>query len=305
MSTPEKKLNPNASTFTFNPGASVFTPSFSPQPSPQNGARPSPAMKPSPALLATTTAPEFVPGVLSLGPAFTPNSTQEGAKQGGEEAGKKPTENGAQPSPSKALEAKRPAALTVADPSSAPADAEAPAEVKEIRIAGKLKVEVKGKRYSLRVMRLLQHDQKWTEMEPLPGLTAQIEEFKKLLEQSPELDPAKDMPDRKQADGGRGTPRAGGPGTPKGRGKKNAKDEPLRDKTGKIIEIKALEISESRWKPTKPTDDEEKVYKAVKGVLNKLTLEKFDKLYQELLVIGIKYADMCIYDFHPSYICVL
>lgn len=289
MSTPEKKLNPNASTFTFNPGASAFVPSFSPQPSPQNEARPSPALKPSPALLATTTAPEFVPGNLNLGSAaFSLGSTQEGAKQGGEEVGKKPIDNGAAQSPTKALEAKRPAGLSIADPSSAPAEAETPTPVKEIRIAGKVKVEVKGNRYSLRVMRLLQHDQKWIEMEPCTELTAQIEEFKKLLEQSSELDPAKDMPDRKQAEGGRGTPRAGGPGTPKGRGKKNAKDEPLRDKNGKIIEIKALEISESRWKPTKPTDEEEKVYKALKGVLNKLTLEKFDKLYQEILVIGIK-----------------
>ena len=55
-------------------------------------------------------------------------------------------------------------------------------------------------------------------------------------------------------------------------------------------QIKALEISENRWKPTKATDEEEKVYKAIKGLLNKLTLEKFDKLYQELLVIGIRCA---------------
>jgi len=54
------------------------------------------------------------------------------------------------------------------------------------------------------------------------------------------------------------------------------------------LQIKALEISENRWKPTKPTDDEEKVYKQIKGLLNKLTLEKFDKLYQELLEIGIR-----------------
>ena len=53
-------------------------------------------------------------------------------------------------------------------------------------------------------------------------------------------------------------------------------------------QIKALEISENRWKPSKPTDDEEKVYKAVKGVLNKLTLEKFEKLYKELLEVGIR-----------------
>ena len=54
------------------------------------------------------------------------------------------------------------------------------------------------------------------------------------------------------------------------------------------LQIKALEVSENRWKPSKPTDDEEKVYKQIKGLLNKLTLEKFDKLYQELLEIGIR-----------------
>jgi hypothetical protein len=31
---PEKTLNPNASTFTFHPSASVFVPSFSPYPRP-------------------------------------------------------------------------------------------------------------------------------------------------------------------------------------------------------------------------------------------------------------------------------
>jgi hypothetical protein len=260
---------------------------------------------PSPALLATAAAPEFVPGKLDLGGAFAkplPPAQQEGAKQ--------PTDTGDSSSSTvSALEAKRPAPLAVAEPAAAP-----PADAEPVRLAGKVKVEVKHQRYSLRVMRLLQHDQRWIDMssggpnnvqiigggvskaEALAGknIDAQIEEFRKLLQQTPEIDSSQDMPDRKQADAARGTPRGGGAGTPKmgGRGKKNAKDEPLRDKFGNIIQIKALEISENRWKPAKPTDEEEKVYKAVKGVLNKLTLEKFDKLYQELLEVGIVTASL-------------
>jgi hypothetical protein len=104
------------------------------------------------------------------------------------------------------------------------------------RYAGKVKLSRDvGKRYSLRVMKLLQHDQKYIDMEHTPELQSQIVEFRRLLEQATELDASKDMPARQQ-DGGRGTPRIGGPGTPKGgRGKKNA--EPLRDRTGKIIEV--------------------------------------------------------------------
>eukprot|EP00802_Teleaulax_amphioxeia_P003995 Tamp_03998.p1 GENE.Tamp_03998~~Tamp_03998.p1 ORF type:complete len:771 (-),score=244.72 Tamp_03998:328-2640(-) len=289
-------LNPNASAFNFNPGASEFVPfDKSPKPSPANGAKPSPT-KPSPALVAAAAVSEFVPGNFSLGaPACAPAAAATAPAE--KEA---PAENGAPPSPSKPLEAKRPAALSVTDPAGAPA-AQAPAapappapaepEVFSGRYAGKVKLSRDvGKRYSLRVMKLLQHDQKYIDMEHTPELQSQIVEFRRLLEQATELDASKDMPARQQ-DGGRGTPRIGGPGTPKGgRGKKNA--EPLRDRTGKIIEIKALEISENRWKPTKPTDDEEKIYKAIKGVLNKLTLEKFDKLYQELIAIGISTASL-------------
>jgi translation initiation factor 4G len=74
-----------------------------------------------------------------------------------------------------------------------------------------------------------------------------------------------------------------------GKGKNN---EPLRDKQGKIIEVKALEISENRWKPSKPTDEEEKIYKTVKGLLNKLTLEKFDTLYEQIKDVGINTASL-------------
>jgi len=217
------------------------TPDPSPQPSPQNGAKPSPALKPSPGLLAARTAPEFVPGKLDLGAqAFVPGGEQEGAKQAQQEEDKKPNENGAPLSPTKALESKRPAALSVENPSSTPPTPVAPTEPEPFsgRFSGKVKVDVEGKRYSLRVMKLLQHDQKYLDMEhPDTKLTQHIEEFRKLLEQSPELDSAKDMPDRKQAEGGRGTPR-GGPGTPKGgRGKNNLRDQPLRDRTGKVMEV--------------------------------------------------------------------
>ena len=216
---------------------------------------------------------------------------QEGAKQAS-------IENGTTMQSSSKMDAMRPPTLAVATPASAPVS-ETASQAQQFtgRVAGKVKVEVngvplaRGKRYCLRVMKMLGHDQKYLDMEHPDQLKAQIESFRRLLDDTPELDPAKDMPDRKQADGGRGTPR-GGPGTPKsGRGK-NKNDVPLRDKSGKIIEIKALEISENRWKPTKPTDDEEKVYKAIKGVLNKLTLEKFEKLYEELLNIGITSASL-------------
>ena len=257
-----------------------------------NGSKPSPAMKPSPALEAAIAAKEFVPGKLDLGSAMKPTEGgQEGAKQASMENGT------TMQSPSK-MDAMRPPTLAVATPASAPvSETASQAQPFTGRVAGKVKVEVNGvplasgKRYSLRVMKMLGHDQKYLDMEHPDQLKAQIESFRRLLDDTPELDPAKDMPDRKQADGGRGTPR-GGPGTPKsGRGK-NKNDVPLRDKSGKIIEIKALEISENRWKPTKPTDDEEKVYKAIKGVLNKLTLEKFEKLYEELLNIGITSASL-------------
>ena len=162
-----------------------------------------------------------------------------GEKEGEQEAAKKTVANGASPeteTPSKVLEAKRPAAVSVPDPSSTPAEA-APAEQEAFtgRKAGMVKVEVKGKRYSLRVMRLLQHDQKFIDMEPsTEKLKAAIEDFRKLLQQTQELDPAQDMPDRKQQEAKAN--QRGGAGTPKSqRGKKN--DQPLRDRNGKILEV--------------------------------------------------------------------
>jgi hypothetical protein len=53
-----------------------------------------------------------------------------------------------------------------------------------------------AKRYSLRVMKLLQHDQKYIDMEHKLELTYQVEEFRRLLEQVIELDASKDMPAR-------------------------------------------------------------------------------------------------------------
>jgi len=200
-------------------------------------------LKPSPALhAAAAVAAEFVPGKLNLGSAaLAPGGAvgQWGAKQGEQEAAKKPLENGVVPAAAsvpeaeapKALEAKRPAAVTLTEPTNTPAE---PAEPEPFtgRIAGRVKVEGLNKRYSLRVMKLLRHDQKYIDMEPTDALKSKIEDFRKLLLQTPELDPGQDMPDRKQAE----ARKAGVPGTPKsGRGKKNA--EPLRDKNGRIVEV--------------------------------------------------------------------
>ena len=76
------------------------------------------------------------------------------------------------------------------------------------------------------------------------------------------------------------------------KGNRKNNNEPLRDKQGRIIEVKALEMTENRWKPAKPTDEEEKVYKTVKGLLNKLTLEKFDTLYEQIEDVGITTAPL-------------
>ena len=208
----------------------------SPKPSPANPTHPSPALK-----AAATSAAEFVPGTFDLGASVSTAQAQKETAQGEPDA-KKPVENGAMPPPSKLLQAKRPATLAVADPASTPPSqppAPAEPEVFSGRFAGKLKLSRDlGKKYSLRVMKLLQHDQKYIEMdENRPELKSQIVEFRNLLEHTSELDASKDMPARQDPGRGTGAQRAGGPGTPKGggRGKKNA--EPLRDRNGKIIEV--------------------------------------------------------------------
>jgi hypothetical protein len=153
----------------------------------------------------------------------------------------------------------------------------------------------KGARYTLKALLDLR-----ASASSLNSDKACMQELMKVLEEASELDPDKEMPARQAESGARGGGQRnagpGGPGsgagTPRkgGRGKQN--DVPLRDRTGKIIEVKALEMSENRWKPSKPTDEEEKVFKAAKGILNKLTLEKFDKLYGELLNVGITSASL-------------
>jgi len=51
------------------------------------------------------------------------------------------------------------------------------------------------------------------------------------------------------------------------------------------LEVKPIVIGENAWKPTQAQDDLEGTVKKLKGILNKLTLEKFDKLSQ--LIIDI------------------
>jgi hypothetical protein len=201
-------------------------------------AKPVPAnpTTPSPALKAAASVAEFVPGTLTLGASAIVSTAPAGKETA-------PVENGSMPPPSKVLQAKRPAALAVADPASTPSSqppAPAEPEVFSGRFAGKVKLSRDlGKKYSLRVMKLLQHDQKYIEMEEnRPELKSQIETFRRLLEEAAELDASKDMPARQDSSRGGGAQRAGGPGTPKGGGRGKGKNaEPLRDRTGKIIEV--------------------------------------------------------------------
>mmetsp|Transcript_46477 Transcript_46477/g.95046 ORF Transcript_46477/g.95046 Transcript_46477/m.95046 type:complete len:869 (+) Transcript_46477:478-3084(+) len=189
------------------------------------------------------------------------------------------------------LEAKRPAELLVAEKTSEPLAA---AQVSVLARALKDAPvhPLAGATYDMKALLGMKKD-----ATPVEVLHATMEGFQKCLEDAPELDPVKEMPSRQQGDpGSAGGPRgvrrqdSGTPRTPKsGKGKNDA---PLRDRTGKIIEVKALEVSENRWKPAKATDEEEKVFKAIKGILNKLTLEKFDKLYAELLATGITSASL-------------
>jgi len=215
----------------------------SPKPSPANPTNPSPALK-----AAATSAAPFVPGTFDLGASAFVSTAPAGKEAAqlaqGEPDAKKPVENGAMPPPSKVLQAKRPATLAVADPASTPPSQQpAPAEPEVFsgRFAGKLKLSRDlGKKYSLRVMKLLQHDQKYIEMEESrPELKSQIETFRRLLEEVSELDASKDMPARQDTNrGAGGAQRAGGQGTPKGGGKgKKNNAEPLRDRNGKIIEV--------------------------------------------------------------------
>lgn len=136
---------------------------------------------------------------------------------------------------------------------------------------------------------------------PLDILKSECEDVRKCMEEETEtsgiFDHDKEMAKAAQpgeAGGGRGggaMRRQNSDGSMR-KGGKGKNNEPLRDKQGRIIEVKALEVSENRWKPSKPTDEEEKIYKTVKGLLNKLTLEKFDTLYEQIKDVGINTASL-------------
>jgi len=76
----------------------------------------------------------------------------------------------------------------------------------------------------------------------------------------------------------------------RGRGKRDGR--PMRDDKGHIIP--ALEKSDNRWVPRKPTDEDQKVYKSVKGLLNKLTVENFERLIPQFLALDISTADVLL-----------
>ena len=137
---------------------------------------------------------------------------------------------------------------------------------------------------------------------PLEVLKAECEDVRKCMEEETEtsgiFDHDKEMlkaaqpGDGSGARGGGAMRRQNSDGSIRKGGGKGKNSEPLRDKQGRVIEVKALEVSENRWKPSKPTDEEEKVYKVVKGLLNKLTLEKFDTLYEQIKGAGISTASL-------------
>eukprot|EP00741_Cyanophora_paradoxa_P021364 tig00021350_g20623.t1 len=53
-------------------------------------------------------------------------------------------------------------------------------------------------------------------------------------------------------------------------------------------DFEALKTSENAWRIIQPTSEEEKVIKKIKGILNKLTPEKFDTLTGQILNAGIE-----------------
>mmetsp|Transcript_18041 Transcript_18041/g.42507 ORF Transcript_18041/g.42507 Transcript_18041/m.42507 type:complete len:948 (+) Transcript_18041:91-2934(+) len=56
--------------------------------------------------------------------------------------------------------------------------------------------------------------------------------------------------------------------------------------------VAPLVKSETRWQPRPPTDEDAAIYKTVKGLLNKLTVEKFEKLSEQFLALEITSADV-------------
>mmetsp|Transcript_6347 Transcript_6347/g.16018 ORF Transcript_6347/g.16018 Transcript_6347/m.16018 type:complete len:752 (+) Transcript_6347:415-2670(+) len=257
-------LNPNAPAFSFNPNASEFVPNFggggddAPEPShaATNGAAAAaaqPSAEPAKHILHKD-APVFVPG----GAASAEAKPDAKHAKDGKHHHHHDKHHG--------KHSKAPAApvATSARP---------------------------GAKYAITALLEMR-----TQASEFGGARPCMQDLQKTLADTPELDPGKEMPSRQQlqADSsarGKGGPP--GPGTPKKGGRGGGKNDiPLRDKTGKIIEVKALEFTENRWKPSKPTDEEEKVYKTAKGIMNKLTLEKFEKLYAELLNVGITSASL-------------
>lgn len=96
---------------------------------------------------------------------------------------------------------------------------------------------------------------------------------------------------------------------------------PIRDKFGRIVEIKPLELHANRWVPMQklssgepylPSQNiftdvflfagDEPVYKAARGILNKLTPEKFAKLLAQFLELNIVSANLArqVSPFSPS-----
>jgi len=75
---------------------------------------------------------------------------------------------------------------------------------------------------------------------------------------------------------------------------KKAAEQPLRNKQGQIIEIKPLEHSATRWVPMKElTETDALIHKKARGLLNKLTPEKFAVLVPQFLELGVSTSNLC------------
>eukprot|EP00163_Fabomonas_tropica_P029738 TRINITY_DN648_c2_g1_i4.p1 TRINITY_DN648_c2_g1~~TRINITY_DN648_c2_g1_i4.p1 ORF type:complete len:1354 (-),score=400.81 TRINITY_DN648_c2_g1_i4:226-4287(-) len=80
------------------------------------------------------------------------------------------------------------------------------------------------------------------------------------------------------------------------RGKGRRKNQPG-GPTIPMSEVKPLEMSETRWKPSKlakndQVDKVEEITKKTKALLNKLTVEKFDSISDQILDVGITSAEI-------------
>jgi MIF4G domain len=89
----------------------------------------------------------------------------------------------------------------------------------------------------------------------------------------------------------------GGGGTDRRRGSQNGgNQQPLFDGP-----VAPLVLSENRWKPVKNTSPLAAAEKAVKGILNKMTKEKFDRLSAQMIDIQILSYDMLTMMIHHVY----